>query len=934
MDEHPEPEARQGEHRSVAVIDAPTRQPVDVLVDDEPEYQPQAQRIRQPWGTRAARRIVRRPERWARRPWPSSRIIQVTVTALTLFITTVIMMNVVHFNPINASADLVFDLTTPTGGDMGSHVWGPAYLRDHLLPNFQLSGWSMDWYAGMPVYRFYMVVPALAMVALDTVLPYGVAFKLVAISGLVTLPLCCWAFGRLARFRYPMPELFAFAGLIFALDESFSIYGGNLKSTMAGEFSFSIALSLMILGLGLLARGMQTGKYRSWAAIVLALAAVCHGIVLIYAAVGALVIVLINTDSWRRLRYGLTVGLCTVLLSAFWVGPFLFNHDFMTDMKYGARPEGPEDSFYDMFFPLTPPLDILITTLAVIGFIACVARRHTNGTALGIIGLLTLAGVYATQDSLPVIGLLWNPRLLPLLYFVRYLMMMIGAVEVAGLIVNAWRDHSVRRPIGWAAGSVTAAAVGISSLLVLGFMFEVLPGDGRKTENDKLVYAWGPLRKTPDGADAQGDGWSRYNFTGYEGRSSYPEYYDVVETMKDVGATNGCGRVTWENNEDNGQYGTTMALMLLPHWTDGCIASMEGLFFEASGTTPYHFLTTAAMSKQSSNPVRELRYVDNDAAVGVDHLQTLGVRYTMVRTDEAKREAAAQPELTLVATSGPWEIYQVADSDIVVPLDVQPVVVNPRDGDGRERSLELGTSWFQQPEEWAAIPADDGPEAWQRIDVGVDTERAVPELDRTAEEGVDTRGKQVDIVVPQQPIEAVALPAVEVSAVEIGEQDLSFRVDQVGVPVLVKVSYFPNWEAEGADGPYRIAPNLIVVVPTDTEVRLSYGRTGSDLFFYALTLVGIGLLIFLRTRGDARLDDPAALTASGTASGTASRTASGTEAGTWSPADAVADPFEELPQPRWADDPGDMNDDGDIGRPAEPDWFEPSPPRSGSPPAQ
>ena len=34
-----------------------------------------------------------------------------------------------------------------------------------------------------PLYRFYMVVPALAIVALDTVLPYGVAFKLVAVSG-------------------------------------------------------------------------------------------------------------------------------------------------------------------------------------------------------------------------------------------------------------------------------------------------------------------------------------------------------------------------------------------------------------------------------------------------------------------------------------------------------------------------------------------------------------------------------------------------------------------------------------------------------------------------------------------------------------------------------------------------------------------------------
>ena len=125
---------------------------------------------------------------------------------------------------------------------------------------------------------------------------------------------------------------------------------------------------------------------------------------------------------------------------------------------------------------------------------------------------------------------------------------------------------------------------------------------------------------------------------GYEGRPAYPEYHDVVTTMDEIGQTRGCGRAVWENGEDNGQYGTTMALMLLPHWTDGCIASMEGLFFEASGTTPYHFLTTAALSKQSSNPVRQLRYENNDAEVGVQHMADLGVRYLMVRTDEAKEE--------------------------------------------------------------------------------------------------------------------------------------------------------------------------------------------------------------------------------------------------------------------------------------------------------
>ena len=856
---------------------APERERVEPDVDEEfesDEFEPDEAPAEPTWLERAGRRIVRRPVEWATRPWPTERVVQVAVTAFGLIVTTVIMMNVTHLNPLNANADLIFDKNTPTGGDMGAHVWGPAFLRDHLLPHFQLNGWSMDWYAGMPAYRFYMVVPALAMVAFDTVLPYGVAFKLVAISGLVSLPIACWAFGRLARFRFPMPELFAVAGMLFALDESFSIYGGNLKSTMAGEFSFSIALTFMILGLGFLANGMHTGKYRSWAAILLALAVVCHGIVAIYVLIAAPVFVLVNLDSVKRLWFGASVGVGIVLLSAWWIGPFVGNHDFMTDMKYGARPEGATDSYWDMFFPLTSPLDILVTTLAVIGFAACIARRHTNGTALGVVGLLGVAAVYAIQeDGLPFIGLLWNPRLLPLIYFVRYLLMMVGIVELASLLVAVVRNRPAQTLSGYVSGSVTFGVAALAVLLVLGFMFEVLPGGSRRVFHDpeKPVYAWGPFRKTATGGDAQGDGWSRYNFSGYEGRTQYPEYYDVVNTMTDIGRTDGCGRALWENNEDNGQYGTTMALMLLPFWTDGCIASMEGLFFEASGTTPYHFLATAAMSKQSSNPVRELRYVDNDASVGVPELQSLGVRYAMVRTDEAKREARKQPELTLLATSGPWEIYQVGDSDVVVPLDTQPVVVERRPGDQRERNLELGTSWFQHPDEWAAIPADGGPDNWQRIDVGVDESRAIPDPSRPPDDP-DTRGKQVDIVVPQQQIEPVQLPPVQVSDVQMGEQDLSFHVDRVGVPVLVRVSYFPNWEAEGAEGPYRIAPNFMVVVPTDNDVRLHYGRSGSDLFFYALTLIGIGMLVFFRIRGDAKFD------AAGEAAGPAAVPASQPEA--------------------------------------------------------
>ena len=52
----------------------------------------------------------------------------------------------------------------------------------------------------------------------------------------------------------------------------------------------------------------------------------------------------------------------------------------------------------------------------------------------------------------------------------------------------------------------------------------------------------------------------------------------------------------WEYEKELDRYGTPMALMLLPYWTDGCIGSMEGLYFEASATTPFHFLTQVELS--------------------------------------------------------------------------------------------------------------------------------------------------------------------------------------------------------------------------------------------------------------------------------------------------------------------------------------------------
>ena len=751
--------------------------------------------------------------------------------------------------------DLILRNNTPTGGDMGAHVWAPAYLRDHLLSNFKLSGWSMDWYSGLPIYRFYMVVPALMIVLLDVILPYGIAIKIIAVIGILTLPYFSWLFGRFAKFAYPIPELFAIAATIFLFDESFTIYGGNIASTMAGEFSFSIALSLAMLGFALLAKGLDTGKHRISAAIIISLSALSHGIVLLFVFGGA-ALMLVVWNKRESFQFGAKVIALAVLLSSFWVIPFVTSHAYMTDMKYEPRPSGATDSFWKMFFPLHTLLDISLTALAVVGAVTLVRSRHKAGTWMTLLALLLAAGVFIARNSLPVIGLLWNPRILPFLYLLRYFLFVIGLYE---LVAFALRVKSIARFAQGESGVPVVLDIAqprdkfsfnlallsgfaVFVLVAIGFRFQELPfGSTQVNSAGQYEYVWGPLR-TKSSNDGFVDGWARWNFTGYEGKNAYGEYYGVVQTMKQLGAdsTQGCGRALWENNGELNKYGTTMGLMLLPFWTDGCISSMEGLFFEAAGSTPYHFITAAAMSKQSSNPVRELRYDNNDAALGVRYMQELGVKYFMGFTPEAIAQASQQEGLTEVARSGPWVVYRVANSDVVTPLAVQPVVANISSSNPRERWLEVGTSWFQRPEVWTTPIADNGPSEWQRVEVVVD--------ESLREGEPNSNNRRVDVVKPAVALTPVPLDPVVVSNVNIGEESVKFSVDKIGVPVLVRVSYFPNWKVDGAKGPYRVAPNMMVVIPTSTNVSMHFGWNLRDYVAYLLSFAGIAWIVVTRRR--------------------------------------------------------------------------------------
>ena len=84
-----------------------------------------------------------------------------------------------------------------------------------------------------------------------------------------------------------------------------------------------------------------------------------------------------------------------------------------------------------------------------------------------------------------------------------------------------------------------------------------------------------------------------------------------------------------------------------------------------------------------------------------------------------------------------------------------------------------------------------------------------------------------------------SLPPVAVTNIRTTDHSVSFRVSRPGVPVMVKTSYFPNWTARGADGPWRATPNFMVVVPTSRDVRLEYSTTTAENLGRAGTAAGV-----------------------------------------------------------------------------------------------
>ena len=770
---------------------------------------------------------------------------------------------------------LLLVANTPTGGDMGAHVLGPAYLRDVLLPGGRIIGWSNYWFAGFPIFYFYFPLPSLVIVGLDLLLPYGVAFKLVSVVGLLALGPASYFLVRSMGFARPVAAIAAAAGGAYAFMETPTpnIFGGTIASSLAGEFSYSWSFAFSLVYLGYLLKAVyESRRYFVHAGMALALTALCHVIPTIGVVVASLFVVVSRSKWWRSARgradsaatgermvppkawlWGIVAGtwLLGFVLAAFWALPLVIRLGYTTDMDW--QPLAGLDELVPV--ELWP-----VAVLGVVGIVA--ALRLTNrAIPFAALTLLPLPAFFLLGQG----AKLWNGRALPHWFFGLHLF---AGIAVGLLAARAVRALPERISRWWVRGGLAL----ILLVLLLGpnvggassgpetatgvfawAGWEALGLDGiisRISRPDLLVLVAGGLAIWLVGRSADPrtgvvvplsavvlfigavflgtltaenyvSAWARWNYQGYEGKETWHEYRSVMSTMAALPP----GRVQWEANSELNKYGTPMSPMLFPYWTEGSHPSMEGLYFESSVTTPFHFLNAAELSHSPSNPIPGLRYHNGDFDRGARHMELFNVSYYVSYTDTATGKADAHPSFQRLVESPPFTIYALPESSLVDVASNRPWVfeepaarlIAPLAGIFKEDTepdfVDVALDWYEDLEMLDQWVVAGGPEHWERV--------------TTEMEGTTV------------PLEGGG----EVYDVVLEDHRVSFSTTAVGVPHLVKVSYFPNWTATGASGPWRAAPAFMVVVPDREHVELRFEKTWVENVGNWASIVGLVFLL-------------------------------------------------------------------------------------------
>ncbi|MBM3308924.1 MAG: hypothetical protein FJY77_01595 [Candidatus Altiarchaeales archaeon] len=893
------------------------------------------------------------------------------VNLITLVV--VIWFLLSYFNP-----RLLLLKTNTAGGDTCAHNYLASYMRDYLLPHGKFFGWSPGWWAGFPMFQYYFFMPYLMMALLSYLIPLEIAFKIVSVLGIFTLPVFTLLSLKYMRLRFPIPAVGAILSLLFLFHERQTVWGLNIASMLAGEISVSLSFAAMVLYLGTIYKSVEEGKFRMINPLLFSFVIFTHLTTTLVAGFGSLFLLITKSRKKFVERFAILFKTYAIafLLTAFWTlslaSKLEYSVGFGEDWNINVWKLYPTEAWVAMAF-------------AAYGLFVAFRRWEKPVLYMFYTAVCSIILFYFAFDLNMA-----NIRFWAFHYYYLFMLAAYGVVillENLVSIVNLFFKKARLRFL-FTTRIIDAILPLVVAVLVVLYL------------NKAVTFT---------------ASWIVGNYEGYESKMAWNTYKDILNILKGTP-----GRVANDLSDKNVPLSSSRAFEALPYFIGKPMT--EGGIVQSGLSSLFTYYIQCETSTHCAGFPRIMTPTRFNLTRGTEHMKLYNIKYFIAVEDMVKNAFSKNQEWRLVGKTGQHEVYELTTNKgnyVYVP-EYNPVLTEDKDwkflamrwfsdtqnletpiaitknirkedkryfksiypdsrviwstlmgkqpeyvgewllcgvfpneryvpwtpenswnssldygldirymdeenakpaegvecGNGKRWSkyyssaggfVDMYTAYEPNAEGVIAYAAtyvyspedrtinfwygsDDGVKIWlnnrlvhvnhiHRGTIGV-TDKVELNLSKgwnlvvikieNVVSGwgfyaklLDLEGNSMPDVVPRvspdvKP-EVVNLKSEKVDnncqiTESMKEEVIEFNTTCPGKPHIVKVSYFPNWKAEGAEKVYLVTPAFMLVYPEGSNVRLYYGSTTVDYIGLALTYLGLLTVVlhFIRRKKNAK----------------------------------------------------------------------------------
>ncbi|MFZ2447763.1 MAG: 6-pyruvoyl-tetrahydropterin synthase-related protein [Syntrophobacteraceae bacterium] len=535
---------------------------------------------------------------------------------------------------------LILAPTLTAGGDTPSHFMSALAMRN---PSsfFSPVTWMHGNFAGFPLFLQYFPLPFVLMALISFVSSMQVAFKLVTLLAIVPLPAAVYYCLRRMGFRGLVPALGAVLALPFLIQSGNQMWGGNIASTLAGEFAYGISFTLTVVFWGKLYADAPERGSLATNSLIEALIALGNGYPILQAGIGSGYFLVRGVS----VRYILAMHALAFGLIGFWILPLIRFISWNTPYPHTWAFQTPLEVAPILLWPSIAG--------ALIGLAPHLRRLP---------GLLLHPGPSLKSDSGP------NPE--------QYLWWQFGV----SLLCFGLAPHTGTVDVRF----VPFAQIALAMLGAIGWgkFFSRLPRPGAWLSVFAAAIIVFSVSKS-----ALDDSWIRYNYSGMEAKPLWNSFSEINRLLD--GSENS-PRVVFEHSDILNGAGSTRAFELLPYFAGR--STLEGLYMQSSITAPFVFHIQSEISQTPSTPLPGYYYSRFNPDRAAAHLRLFNTNQLISVSDNVHNGLDDSPDFEFQTALPPFRVYLVKDAEnsYVAPLHFRPFRVP--DADWKRAQFE----WFRK----------------------------------------------------------------------------------------------------------------------------------------------------------------------------------------------------------------------------------------------